>query len=199
MTNFDELLSNFQPQRSTPQNDPFNFISTPEHHESTPEELDLERLENDIQEIFNARRFANKLLTGLLGVIGSTAGVHLFAKLGIPALATSTLGGVVVAIAFGNALTSVRIENGRPTVDGDFFIALAQALGVTGSLWLGASEYRQLNHVAQKGTSTFLTEVKEFSVTPQSPDFTRIGLVGVGLTLLIVAIAIFKGGTRSGY
>jgi hypothetical protein len=199
MTNFDELLNNFQPQGSTSPNDPFNFTSAPERQEPTPEELDLTRLENDIQEIFNARRFANKLLTGLLNVIGSTAGVHLFAKLGIPALASTTLGGVVVLIAFGNALTSIRINQGKPNVDGDFFIALAQAMGVSGSLWLGAQEYRQLSHVARKGTSTFLSEAKEFYVTPQPPDFTRVGLVGVGLALLIVAIAIFKGGTRSGY
>lgn len=199
MTNFDEILSSFNPQGSTPQNDPFDFTITPDREAPTPEDLDLERLENDIREIFNARRCANKVLTGLLGVIGSTAGVHLFAKIGIPTVASATLGGVVVLIAFGNALTSIRINQGRPTVDGDFFIALAQALGVTGSLWLGTQEYRQLSAVATKGKNEFLTEVKDFTITPQPPDFTRIGLAGVGLALLVVAVAILKGGTRNGY
>lgn len=197
MTNFDELLNSFQPQNAN--ENPLDFFtSTPETQEPTPEEKDLTRLENDIQEIFNSRRFANKVLAGLLGVIGSTAGVHLFAKLGIPALATTTLGGVVVLIAFGNALTSIRINQGRPTVDGDFFIALAQAFGVTGSLWLGAYEYRHLSHVAAKGKNEFLTEVKEFSVTPQPPDFTRMGLIGIGLALLVIGIAVLKAGTRNG-
>lgn len=198
MTNFDELLSNFQPQGDVKENPLDFFTGTPERQEPTPEEHDLTRLENDIREIFNSRRLVNKVLAGLLGVIGSTAGVHLFAKLGIPTLATSTLGGVVVIVAFGSALTAIRIEQGKPHIGGEFFVGLAQALGIAGSVYAGTHDYRELSHVAAKGKNQFLTEVKDFTVTPQPPDFTRMGLAGLGLTLLVIAVAIFKGGTRNG-
>lgn len=199
MTNFDELLSNFQPQGNANENPLDFFTPTPESKTPTPEDLDLERLEGDIREIFNTRRCVNHVLAGLLGVIGSSAGIHLFAKVGIPAIASTTLGGVVVIVAFGSALTSIRIEQGKPHIGGEFFVGLAQALGITGSLWLGTQEYRQLSAVATKGKNEFLTEVKDFTITPQPPDFTRMGLVGIGLVLLVVAVAIFKGGTRNGY
>ena len=199
MTNFDELLNSFQSQETVQQDSVIDFFNpVPEQREPTPEERDLDRLEGDIREIFGTRQFINKVLAGLLGVIGSSAGIHLFARLGIPAIASSTLGGVVVALAFGNALTSVRIEQGRPHIDGEFFLNLAQALGITGSMWVGAQEYRQLESLATKGKSEFLTEVKNFEVRPQPPDFARMGMVGIGVALLIVALAVLKG-KRNGY
>lgn len=199
MTNFDELLNSFQSQETAQQDSIVDFFNpTPEQREPTPEERDLERLEGDIREVFGARRFVNNVLAGLLGVIGSSAGIHLFARLGIPAIASSTLGGVVVALAFGNALTSVRIEQGRPHIDGEFFLALAQALGITGAMWVGAQEYRELSGLATRGKNEFLTEVKNFEVVPQPPDFARMGMVGIGVALLIVTIAVLKG-KRNGY
>jgi hypothetical protein len=194
MTNFDELLNSFQPQETAQQDTVIDFFNpTPVQREPTPEERDLERLEGDIREIFGTRQFINKVLAGLLGVIGSSAGIHLFARLGIPAIASSTLGGVVIALAFGNALTSIRIEQGRPHIDGEFFLNLAQALGITGSMWVGAQEYRELSGLAAKGKSEFLTEVKNFEVAPQPPERARMGMVGIGVALLIVAIAVLKG------
>lgn len=193
MTNFDELLNSFQPQGNATESPLDFFTSTPEPKPATPEDLDLERLEGDIREIFNSRRFVNHVLVGLLGVMGSTAGVHLFAKLGIPALATTTLGGVVVIVAFGSALTAIRIEQGKPHIGGEFFVGLAQALGIAGSVYAGTHDYRELSSVAAKGKTQFLTEVKEFTITPQPPDFTRMGLAGLGLALLVLAVAVFKG------
>jgi hypothetical protein len=194
MTNFDELLNSFQSQKTAQQDSVIDFFSPEtEQREPTPEERDLERLEEDIREIFGARRLFNNVLAGLLGVIGSSAGIHLFARLGIPAIASSTLGGVVVALAFGNALTSIRIEQGRPHIDGEFFLNLAQALGITGAMWVGAQEYRQLESLATSGKSEFLTEVKNFEVMPQPPNFAGMGMVGIGVALLIVAVAVLKG------
>lgn len=200
MTNFDELLNSFHPQKIALRDSPVNFFNpTKEQHSLPPEEQDLERLMEDIREIFSTRQFANKVLACLLGVIGTSACIHLFARLGIPAIATGTIGGIVIALAFGNALTKVRIDQGRPTIDGEFFFALGQAACVTGSMWVGAREYRHLDSLARSGRNEFLTEVKNFEVKPPFPDLERLGLAGIGVVLLIVALAFLKAGQRNGY
>jgi hypothetical protein len=199
MTNFDELLNNFQPQEAS-ENQGFTFFDAqPKQQEPTPEEKDLQRLEGDIHSIFESRRLLNKAIATFSAVAGSSAGIHLFARLGIPALASGTLGGIVIAVCLGNALTKIRIEQGRPTIDSEFSLALAQALAVTGAMWVGASEYRQLSDLANKGRTEFVTEVQNFELKPQSPDFGRLGLAGIGVLLLVVAIAFLKGGKRNGY
>jgi hypothetical protein len=199
MTNFDELLNSFQPQE-VGSNQGFTFFDAqPQQGEPTPEDKDLQRLESEIQGIFSNRQLLNKALATFLWVAGSGTGIHLFARLGIPAIATGTIGGIIIALAFGNALTKIRIEQGRPTIDGDFSLALAQALGVAGAMWLGARDYRQLEDLAKQGKSQFVTEVKNFEVKPTAPDWGRLGLAGVGVLLLVVAIAFLKAGKRNGY
>ncbi|HEY9653653.1 MAG TPA: hypothetical protein V6C95_23530 [Coleofasciculaceae cyanobacterium] len=197
MTNFDDLLKGFKTQESE-QTNLWTFTPT-EQPKQTPEDKDLGRLEQDIHEIFSSRRFLNKVLVALWGVTGSTTCIHLFARLGIPALASGTLGGIAIALCFGNALTKVRIEGGKPHIDSEFFLALFQSLGVTGAMWVGARDYRQLNGLASVGRSEFLTEVKNFEIRPSSPDFGRLGTAGIGLLLLLMAIAILKGGKGRGY
>jgi hypothetical protein len=98
----------------------------------------------------------------------------------------------------GNALTKVRIDQGRPTIDGEFSLALAQALAVTGAMWIGASEYRQLSDLASQGRTEFSTEVQNFELKPQSPNFGWLGIAGIAVVLL-GAIAFLKGGKRNGY
>ena len=199
MTNFDELLNSFQPQEAS-ENPGFTFFDgQPKQQEPTPEEKDLQRLEGDIHSIFESRRLLNKAIATFSAVVGSSAGIHLFARLGIPALASGTLGGIVIAVCLGNALTKIRIDQGRPTIDSEFSLALAQALAVTGAMWVGAREYRQLSDLASQGRTEFVTEVQNFELKPQSPDFGRLGLAGIGVLLLVVAIAFLKGGKRNGY
>jgi hypothetical protein len=108
----------------------------------------------------------------------------------------------------GNALTKIRIDQGRPTIDSEFSLALAQALAVTGAMWIGATEYRQLSDEARQGRTEFVIEVQNFELLPQSPDFGRLGLAGIGVLVLLGAIcalqqrnalAFFKGGKRNGY
>jgi hypothetical protein len=53
--------------------------------------------------------------------------------------------------------------------------------------------------MARTGKSQFLTEVKDFEVKPPSPDFGRLGLAGIGVVLLLVALALLRGGKRNGY
>jgi hypothetical protein len=198
MTNEDELLNSFQPQEVS-SNQGFTFFDAqPKQQEPTPEEKDLQRLEGDIHSIFESRRLLNKAIATFCAVVGSSAGIHLFARLGVPAVASGTIGGIVIAVCLGNALTKVRIDQGRPTIDGEFSLALAQALGVTGAMWFGSSEYRQLSDLANQGKNEFLTEVQNFELKPKAPDFGWLGIVGIGVVLL-GAIAFLKGSKRNGY
>src|SRR4028119_1643376 len=168
MTNEDELLNSFQPQEVS-SNQGFTFFDAqPQQREATPEEKDLQRLENDIHSIFESRRLLNKALATLFAVVGNSAGIHLFARLGIPDLASGTIGGIVIAVCLGNALTKIRIDQGRPTIDSEFSLALAQALAVTGAMWIGATEYRQLSDEARQGRAELVTEVQNFELLPRS-------------------------------
>ena len=199
MTNEDELLNSFQSQQSG-QHQGFTFFDAqPKQQEPTPEEKDLQRLEGDIHSIFESRRLLNKVIATFCAVVGSSAGIHLFARLGIPAVASGTIGGIVIAVCLGNALTKVRIDQGRPTIDSEFSLALAQALAVTGAMWVGTRDYRQLSDKANQGKSEFMTEVQSFELKPQSPDFGWLGIAGIGVVLMLVAIALLKGSKRSGY
>lgn len=198
MSNFEELLNGFH-SGETEQPDQWTFNPTHLKPKETPEDRDLQRLEGDIHSIFESRRLLNKALATFSAVVGSSAGIHLFARLGIPTITSGTIGGIVIAVCLGNALTKIRIDQGRPTIDSEFFLALAQALAVTGSMWVGAREYRQLSDLANKGRSEFVTEVQNFEHKPQSPDFGRLGLAGIGVLLLVVAVAFLKAGKRNGY
>jgi hypothetical protein len=199
MTNEDELLNNFQPQEVSSNQDFTFFDAQPKQQETTPLEKDLQRLEGDIHSIFESRRLLNKAIATLVAVVGSSAGIHLFARLGIPAIASGTIGGIVIAVCLGNALTKVRIDQGRPTIDSEFSLGLAQALAVTGAMWIGATEYRQLSDLARPGRSEFSTEVQNFELKPQSPDFGWLGIAGIGVVLLGLSIAFLKGSKRNGY
>jgi len=139
------------------------------------------------------------MIATFCAVVGSSAGLHLFARLGIPAIASGTIGGIVIAVCLGNALTKIRIDQGRPTIDSEFSLALAQALAVTGAMWIGATEYRQLSDEARQGRTEFVIEVQNFELLPQSPDFGRLGLAGIGVLVLLGAIVFLKGGKRNGY
>jgi hypothetical protein len=199
MTNFDELLNNFQSQEVS-SNQGFTFFDAqPKQQEPTPEEKDLQRLEGDIHSIFESRRLLNKAIATIVAVVGSSAGIHLFARLGIPTIASGTLGGIVIAVCLGNALTKIRIDQGRPTIDGEFSLALAQALAVTGAMWFGSRDYLALSDLAHQGKSEFLTEVQNFEQKPQSPDFGWLGIAGIGVVVLLGVIALLKGGKRNGY
>ena len=199
MTNFDELLNSFQSQENGSSQGNTFFDAQPQQREPTPLEKDLQRLEGDIHSIFESRQLLNKALATIVAVVGSSACIHLFARLGIPAIASGTIGGIVIAVCLGNAVTKVRIDRGRPNIDGEFFLALTQALGVTGSMWFGSSEYRQLSDLASQGRTEFSTEVQNFEQKPQSPDFGGLGVAGIGVLLLLVVIAFLKGSNRNGY
>jgi hypothetical protein len=66
-------------------------------------------------------------------------------------------------------------------------------------LRIGSSEYRQLSDEARQGRTEFSTEVQNFEVKPTTPDLGRLGIVGIGVLVLLGAIAFLKGGKRNGY
>jgi hypothetical protein len=202
MTNFDELLNSFQAQENAQHDSPLDlFNSTPERREPTPEERDLERLEDDIRSIFEGRKFLNKAIATFLGCAGANGSVQLLAQLGLPALASSSIGAILVGLFFANALTKIRVSEGRPSIEQNFLVGIAQTCGVTGALWQAFDEYRQISHQSRVGREQFFAEVKAYEVKPSPPpDNSRWLTAGVGVTLLVLAIALmFKGGKKSGY
>lgn len=202
MTNFDELLNSFKAQETAQQDNPLDFFgSTSEPRQATPEERDLERVEDDIRSIFEGRKFLNKAIATFLGCATANGSVHLLAQLGLPALASSSIGAILVGLFFANALTKIRVSEGRPSIEQDFLVGIAQTCGVTAALWQAFDEYRLLSDQASAGREQFLAEVKAYEVKPSPPpDNSRWVTAGVGMTLLVLAIALItKGGKKSGY
>lgn len=201
MTNFDELLNSFKAQENAQQDSPLDFFgSTPEPREPTPEERDLERLEEDIRSIFEGRKFLNKAIATFLGCATANGSVHLLAHLGFPALASSSIGAILVGLFFANALTQIRVSEGRPSIDKDFLVGIAQTCGVSAALWQAFGEYRQISHAARVGREQFLAEVKAYEVLPSPSDTGRWLTAGVGVVLLVLAIAVMTKGRRgNGY
>jgi hypothetical protein len=66
-------------------------------------------------------------------------------------------------------------------------------------MWFGSSEYRQLSDKASQGRTEFSTEVQNFEIKPTTPDLGRLGLAGIGVLVLLGAIAFLMGGKRNGY
>lgn len=199
MTQFDDLLNSFQPQDASQTDNISDFFSTtPERQEPTPEERDLERLEQDIIAIFEGRQLLNKAIATFLGCAIANGSVHMLSKLGFPALASSSLGAILVGLFFANALTKIRIRDGRPSIEKDFVIGIAQTCGVTGAVWLAFDEYRQLSHVSREGREKFFAEVKAYEVLPSPPSTGRWLTAGLGIVLFVLAVALlFRGRERS--
>ncbi len=199
MTNFDELLSNFNPQGHVNETPLDFFTPTPERQEPTPEERDLTRLEDEIHSVFEGRKFLTKAIATFLGCAAVNGSVHLLAQLGLPALASSSIGGILVGLFFANALTKIRVREGGPSIDKDFVVGITQAFSVTGALWMAFAEYRETSHQASEGREKFLAEVKAYEVLPSPPSTGRWVTAGVGVALLIFAIALItKGGRGNG-
>ncbi|MFP5274086.1 hypothetical protein [Coleofasciculus sp.] len=176
--NLDQLLNNF------------TVVSGSETEETpeTPETLDSSRLEQEIREVFQNRRFLTQTLSALLGIATIRGSVHLMARLGLPAIATGTMGFIVVALAFGHALTKIGIQDGRPSLDSDFLIELLKASGIAGAVWLATDEHREISHQSSTGTKAFIEEVKQFEINPNSHPVWLMPLSVFGLGLLAIAL-----------
>jgi len=159
-----------------------------EETSETPEALDSSRLEQEIREVFQNRRFLTQTLSALLGIATIRGSVHLMARLGLPAIATGTLGVITVALAFGHALTKIGIQDGRPSIDSDFLIELLKASGIAGAVWLATDEHREISHQSSTGAKAFVEEVKQFEIEPNPHQIWLMPLTVFGLGLLAIAL-----------
>lgn len=183
MDNLDQLLKSFTVTSGQT-----------EETSETPETKDNDRLEQEIREVFQNRRFLTQTLSALLLIATIRGSVHLMARLGLPAIATGTMGVIVVALAFGHALTKIGISEGRPSIDSDFLIELLKASGIAGAVWLATDEQREISHQTSTGAKAFVEEVKQFEIEPNHHPIwlMPLSVFGIGLVLVALLTIVFK-------
>lgn len=142
MNEIDSLLSQFQTNGE--QSTPLMWGETQEE-KPTPESEDGERLEQSIRDVFSNKQLLNKALATFLGVFTANAGVSLLTTLGIGAIASGTLGSIVLGLFFANTLTKIHYD-GRIYIGKDFIVATAQTASVGASLWVTFDEYRMVSN-----------------------------------------------------
>jgi len=190
MNEIESLLSRFQPNNN--QSSPTlwgDVIGEQQESSSTPEDDDSERLEQSIREVFSNKQLLNKSLATFLGVFAASGGVNLMTYLGIGAMATGTLGSIVLGLFFANALTKIRYDE-RIHIDREFIVASAQTTSVAASLWIAFDEYRAVSSASKTGKTLFYEEVKQYEIkaVPQTDlPWTLIG----GSLLGLLAFAVF--------
>jgi len=179
-----QLLSQFQ-YRNTEQN------TTPGIE---PETTDLTHLEQSLTEVLTTRRLLNKALFTFVCVFACSAGVSVLTSVGVSAIATTSLAGVVFAISLGNILSKVSYD-GSLNFDQDFIIACFHSIGTGSSLWLALGEVRQVSNSTTAGKEQFYQEVRQYEVKPPSTLPTGSFLVVLGLGVLVV-FALLRQGRR---
>lgn len=190
MDNLDQLLQNFTTTQRTDE-----IEGRPEE----PETIDNNRLEQEIEEVFSNRRFLTSTLSALLSIATIRGSVHIMARIGLPAIATGAIGMIVVALAFGNALTKIGIQSGRPKIDSEFLIELIIASGVTGAIWLATDENRQISHAYGTGARAFVEEVKQFEIQPNSGKpvwLMPLSILAIGLIAIAFLAIVFRRNRR---
>lgn len=151
---------------------------------------DAERLEDEIRGIYENRKFLNRVISTFLAVAISSAGINGIAKIGLPMIATGTLGGLVLAVFFGNAVSKIKLEGNRPKFDGEFFGATIQTIGVGTALWTGYGEQREIEAIAKIGKERFIQEVTAYETKPQVKENPLSGGLVTGGALLLLALGI---------
>ncbi|MEJ6486148.1 hypothetical protein N0Y54_33635 [Nostoc punctiforme UO1] len=189
MNEIDSLLSQFQ--NTSEQSTPMLWGETTSE-KPTPESEDGERLEQSIRDVFSNKQLLNKALATFLGVFTANAGVSLLTTLGIGAMASGTLGSIVLGLFFANTLTKLHYD-GQIHIDKDFLVATAQTACVGASLWIAFDEYRAVSEATNTGKTRFYQEVKTYEVKPTPKSEIPWGLIGVGAFVLLVIAAIVRG------
>ena len=183
MNEIDSLLSQFQ--NTSEQSTPILWGETQEQQQ-TPEAEDYKRLEQSIRDVFSNKQLLNKALATFLGVFTANAGVSLLTTLGIGAIASGTLGSIVLGLFFANTLTKIQYD-GRIHIGKDFMVATAQTGSVGASLWVAFDEYRMVSGATNTGKTRFYSEVRQYEVKPSPQTDTpwlMIGLAALGVLLL---------------
>ncbi|MBU7584448.1 MAG: hypothetical protein KAF91_16295 [Nostoc sp. TH1S01] len=190
MNEMESLLSQFETANT--QSEPILW-GEQSPQQKTPEEEDNDRLEQSIRDVFSNKQLLNKALATFLGVFTANAGVSLLTSLGIGAMASGTLGSIVLGLFFANTLTKLQYD-GQIHIDKDFLVATAQTTSVGASLWIAFDEYRAVSKANSVGKTRFYQEIKSYEVKPTPKNETpwlSIGLAAFGL-LAIAFLA--KGG-----
>jgi hypothetical protein len=160
------------------------------NNQPNPRQKDAERLEEEIQSLYANRKFLNRMISAFLAIGISSAGINSIAKIGLPMIATGTLGGLVLAVFFGNTVSKIKLEGNRPKFDGEFFGASIQTAAVGTALLIGYREQREVARITKIGQKRFIEEVKAYEKKPQIKE-TPLG--GGALTagcLLLLALGI---------
>ncbi|MCC2695222.1 hypothetical protein [Nodularia sp. LEGE 04288] len=193
MNEIDSLLSQFQ--ESNNQFQEGNNSSTPTlwgtpQTKQTPEDEDSDRLEQSIREVFSNKQLLNKALSTFLGVFAASGGVSLMTSLSIGAIASGTLGSIVLGLFFANTLSKLRYD-GTIHIDEDFLVAAAQTTSVGVALWIAFDEHRVVSNATKTGKQRFHQEVKEYEVKPTPPSYDSWFVVGgLGVGLLAIALIL---------
>ncbi|MGB7439845.1 MAG: hypothetical protein WA919_02160 [Coleofasciculaceae cyanobacterium] len=175
----------------------FNATESEEITQPTPEQEDESLLESEIRGSFTDRKLVNRAITTFLSIAAARGSLYLLARLGLPALATGTVGGILVVAALGDALCKVSINQGKPSIDGDFLASLVRVIGAGGIVWLSLDEQREVSSATAEGSEQFVQEVKEFEVRDTAPPFWQTPWLGVVPVLVLMGILVIVGAKRN--
>ena len=189
MNEIDSLLSQFQTNGE--QSTPLMWGETTEE-KPTPESEDGERLEQSIRDVFSNKQLLNKALATFLGVFTANTGVSLLTTLGIGAIASGTLGSIVLGLFFANTLTKIQYD-GQIHIGKDFMVATVQTVSVGASLWIAFDEYRAVSNASKTGKTRFYSEVRQYEVKPSPQTETPWLLIGLAAFGLLVIAAMTRG------